>query len=159
MKNWSFEVLCHKQIRNAKRGSKEKSAMKYSWWQSCQPLLEHFLEFNLCYYMSFWSSGSQQSNALNSTWFRVEMKELQSLEADHSKLKEDFARLRNQPWATKMLSFCCEISQPSCMHSCGVLLKLPYICDRHFEIFCFRYLMSKSPNSPCKSKGWITSYI
>ena len=26
----------------------------------------------------------------------------------------------------------------------GVLLKLPDICDRHFEIFCFRYLMSKS---------------
>ena len=29
------------------------------------------------------------------------------------------------------------------------LLKLPDISDRHFEIFCFRYLMSKSPNSPC----------
>ena len=39
----------------------------------------------------------------------------------------------------------------------GVLLKLPNMCDRHFEIFYFRYfelfffryLMSKSPNSPC----------
>ena len=31
----------------------------------------------------------------------------------------------------------------------GVFLKLPDIFDRHFEIFCFRYLMSKSPNSPC----------
>ena len=31
----------------------------------------------------------------------------------------------------------------------GVLLKLPNISDRHLEIFCFRYLMSKSPNSPC----------
>ena len=29
------------------------------------------------------------------------------------------------------------------------LLKLPDIFDRLFEIFCFRYLMSKSPNSPC----------
>ena len=28
----------------------------------------------------------------------------------------------------------------------GVLLKLP---NRYFEIFCFRYLMSKSSNSPC----------
>ena len=28
MKNRSFEVPCHKQIRNARRGSKEKSAMK-----------------------------------------------------------------------------------------------------------------------------------
>ena len=34
----------------------------------------------------------------------------------------------------------------------GVLLKLPDMCDRqlgYFEIFCFRYLLSKSPNSPC----------
>ena len=30
-----------------------------------------------------------------------------------------------------------------------VLLKLPDISDRHLEIFCFRYLLSKSPNSPC----------
>ena len=47
MKNQSFEVLCHKQIWNARRRSKEKSAMKHSWWQSCQPLLEHFLKSNL----------------------------------------------------------------------------------------------------------------
>ena len=100
-------------------------------------------------YMSFRSSRSQQSNASNGVWFRVEIKELQPLEADHSKLKENFARLRNHPFVAKMLSFCCEISQPSCTHGCGVLLKLPDICDRHFEIFCFRYLMSKSPNSPC----------
>ena len=59
-------------------------------------------------------SGSQQSNASNSARFGVEMKELQPLEAEHSKLK---AQLRNQPWAAKMLSFCCEILQPS---YCGI---------------------------------------
>ena len=32
---------------------------------------------------------------------------------------------------------------------CSVLLKLHDISDQLFEIFCFRYLMSKSPNSPC----------
>ncbi|KAL6344218.1 hypothetical protein AAG906_035443 [Vitis piasezkii] len=31
----------------------------------------------------------------------------------------------------------------------SVLLKLPDISDRHLEIFCFRYLLSKSPKSPC----------
>ena len=41
-------------------------------------------------YMSFRSSGSQQFNASNGVRFEVEMKELQPLEADHSKLKEDF---------------------------------------------------------------------
>ncbi|KAL6320472.1 hypothetical protein AAG906_007551 [Vitis piasezkii] len=52
---------------------------------------------------------SQQSNASNGARFGVEMKELQPLEADHSKLKENFARLRNHPFAAKMLSFCCKI--------------------------------------------------
>ena len=31
----------------------------------------------------------------------------------------------------------------------GVLLKLPDIFHRRLEIFCFRYLLSKSPKSPC----------
>ncbi|WJZ84321.1 hypothetical protein VitviT2T_003930 [Vitis vinifera] len=36
------------------------------------------------------------------------------------------------------------------LHNAAVfLLKLPDMCDRHFEIFFFRYLMSKSPKSPC----------
>ena len=47
-KLWSFIVLFHKQIQHARRGSKEKFAMKHSWWHSCQPLLENFLESNLC---------------------------------------------------------------------------------------------------------------
>ena len=99
-------------------------------------------------YMSFRSLGSQKSNASNGAWFGVEMKELKPLEADHSKLKENFARLRNHPFVAKMLSFCCE-NFAAILHSATeFLLKLPDICDQHFEIFCFRYLMSKSPNSP-----------
>nr|CAN83452.1 hypothetical protein VITISV_021236 [Vitis vinifera] len=65
MKNQSFEVLFHKQIRNARRGR------------------------------------SQQSNASNCVQFGAEMKELQPLEAEHRKLKANFAALRNQPFAAK----------------------------------------------------------
>nr|CAN72679.1 hypothetical protein VITISV_004862 [Vitis vinifera] len=40
--------------------------------------------------------------------------------------------------------------QVSILHSAmEFFLKLPDISDRLFKIFCFRYLMSKSPNSPC----------
>ncbi|KAL6329607.1 hypothetical protein AAG906_022741 [Vitis piasezkii] len=67
MKNQSFEVLCHKQIRNARRGSKEKSAMN--------PIY--------AYYMLIQSLGSHQSNSLNGAQFRAKMKELQLLEAEH----------------------------------------------------------------------------
>ena len=100
-------------------------------------------------YMSFRSSGSQQSNASNSVRFGVETKELQPLQADHSKLKEDFCTAAKS-------AFCCEnlVLLPRKFRShfaqcTGVLLKLPDICNRHFEIFCFKYLMSKSSNSPC----------
>ena len=47
-KLWSFLVLCHKQIRNARRESKEKSNMKHSRGQQLSATLEHFLELNLC---------------------------------------------------------------------------------------------------------------
>ena len=44
---------------------------------------------------------SQQSNASNGVQFGAEMKELQPLEAEHYKLKANFAALRNQPFAAK----------------------------------------------------------
>ena len=59
-------------------------------------------------YMLFQSLESQKSNASNGVWFGVEMKELQPLEANHSKLKEEFCTAAKSP-------FCCEmISQPFC---------------------------------------------
>ena len=66
--------------------------------------------------MLFRSSGSQQSNASNGTQFGVEMKELQPLEADHSKLKEQFCTtLRNHPfvarWFRSLFVQCC-VSSP-----------------------------------------------
>ena len=51
--------------------------------------------------MSFQSLGNQQSNALNGVQFEAQMKELQPLEAEHRKLKANFAVLRNQPFAAK----------------------------------------------------------
>ena len=60
------------------------------------------------YYIPFQISGIQESNASNGVQFRVEMKELQPLQDDHSKLKEEFCTAAKSP-------FCCEmISQPFC---------------------------------------------
>ena len=146
--------------------------------------------------MLFRSSGSKKSNASNGVQFGVEMKELQPLQADHSKLKEEFctalrnhpfvarwfrslfvqccvsplkfpvmmeaeyrklkanfAALRSQPFAAKWFRspFLCvyEISQTS-FSPVKWSLVLPDICDWHIEIFFFRFLLSKSLNSPCK---------
>ena len=109
MKNRSFEVLCHKQIWNARRGSKEKSAMKHILDDS---IISHFWSTFwspiYAFHMSFRSSGSQKFNASNSEQFGVEIKELQPLQADHSKLKEEFwTALRNDFAAILQ---CCGIS-------------------------------------------------
>ena len=114
-KLWSFRALFHKQIMNERRKSKERnppwSIQKDS---HCQPLLEHFLELKLCILYVVSKLGSHQSNDSNGVLFGVEMKELQPLEADHFKLKANFAGLWNQPLATKWCPLCCEISPPSC---------------------------------------------
>ena len=57
------------------------------------------------------SLGSQKSNALNGAQFGAEMKELQPLEAEHRKLKVNFAALRNQPFAAKQFRspFCASV--------------------------------------------------
>ncbi|RVX02097.1 hypothetical protein CK203_025339 [Vitis vinifera] len=71
----------------------------------------------------------QSSCALLDTQFGVEMKELQPLQTDHSKLKEEFCKvLRNQPFVAKS-AFCCE-NFAAFLHSVvDFLLKLPDICD------------------------------
>ena len=60
------------------------------------------------YYMSFQSSGSQESNVSNGTQIRAEMKKLWSLEDNRTKLKGNFesceitkCKLRNQPFVAK----------------------------------------------------------
>ena len=97
-------------MQGEKQGER-KNRVKKTDDSSCS-LLAHFWStsrslFSPCY-ISFQSSGSQQSNASNGAQFGVETKKLQPLQVDHSKLKEGFNKvLRNQPFVAR-------ISQPFC---------------------------------------------
>ena len=105
--------------------------------------------------MSFRRSGSQQSNASNGSQIRVEMKKLEPMEADHSKLKANFAGLRNQPLAAKSAFGCEMISQPSCssakFRSHFVRLRNSPECFQIFATNVFCYFASDicclNPNS------------
>ena len=105
MKNQSFEVLCHKQIRNARREAKMRKA-KRKIEDSSYSLLLHFWStsrspFSTCY-IPFQSSGSQESNASNRVRFGAEMRKLQPLKDNCSKLKEGFRKvLRNHPFVAR----------------------------------------------------------
>ena len=141
MKNQSFEVLCHKQIRNARRGSKEKSAMKifydshvsHFWSTSWSPIYTCYISklrksviqcFKRCAIRS-WNEGV---TAIGSQSLQAEGRILHGCEITLL-LRNDFAAI---------------------LHSAvEFLLKFPDICARHFWIFCFRIFMSKSPFSPC----------
>ncbi|RVW93234.1 Copia protein [Vitis vinifera] len=87
-----------------KNNGERKNRVKKIEDGSCSLLL-HFWSnsrspFSTCY-IPFQSSGSQESNALNGVRFGVETKELQPLQADHSKLKEDFCTAAKS-------AFCCK---------------------------------------------------
>ena len=47
-----------------------------------------------------------------------------------------------QTYPDPLIALTWRVSQPFFAQCCGVLLKLPDMCDRHFQIFFFRYLMS-----------------
>ena len=81
----------------------------YSWWQSCQPLLEHFLKSNWCmlYVISKLRKSTIQCFKQCAIWSWNE--KLQPLQVNHSKLKKAFCK------SVAESPFCCEmISQPFC---------------------------------------------
>ena len=98
-----------------KKKGERKNRVKKTEDSSCS-LLSHFWStyrspFST-FYIPFQSLGSQESNASNGARFRVETKELQPLQADHSKLKEEFCTtLRNHPfvarWFRSLFVQCC----------------------------------------------------
>ena len=141
MNNQSFEVLCHKQIRNARRGSKEKSAMKHSWWQSFQPLLEHFLKSNL--YMLYVVSKIRKSiiqcfkRFANRSW----NEEVRAIGRRSLQAEGQFCRAAKS-------AFGCEISQPFCAPA-KFSWSFPIIATDIVIYFSLDFLMSKSPFSPC----------
>ena len=97
-------------------------------------------------YIPFQSSGSQESNSSNGVQFGVETKELHPLKEDHSKLKANFAGLRNQPLAAKSAFGCEMISQPSCssakFRSHFVRLRNSPECFQIFATIVFCYFAS-----------------
>ena len=78
-----------------KSTGERKNRVKKTEDSSCS-LLVHFWStsrspFYTCY-IPFQRSGSQESNASRGVQFGVEMKKLQPLQDDHSKLKEAFCK-------------------------------------------------------------------
>ena len=129
MKNRSFEVLFHKQIRNTRRGSKEKSAMNHSWWQSFQQLLEHFLKSNL--YMLYFVSKIRKSTiqffkrCTNRSW----NEEVRAIGSRSLQAEGQFRRAAKSAFGCEM------ISQPSCLSAKWFRSHL--VCLRNFTaILC-----------------------
>ena len=151
MKNQSFEVICHKQIRNARRGSKEKSAMKQFLMTVMSATFGDFLESNLC--MLYVFSKLRKSTIQFFKWCAIQSWN-EGVTAIGSRTPQAESQLRS---AAKS-AFCCEVISQLFLCVCEIsetsfsptkwFLVLPDICDRHFEIFFFRFLLSKSPDSP-----------
>ena len=89
----SFKVCKERIMEKRKIEDSSYSLILHFWRTSRSP-------FSTCY-IPFQILGSQKFNASNGARFGVEKKELQPLQEDHSKLKEDFC-------TTAKSAFCCE---------------------------------------------------
>ena len=93
-------------------------------------------------YMSFRSSGSQESNTSNGAQIKAEMKKLWPLEDNRTKLKDNFAS--------------CEITNSTCvkvqlvkwtLSTCEIFashfsnLRNPYVCSQIFATDSFRFFL------------------
>ena len=104
-KLWSSISLCQSRSKYARKEQRREEKQSEENKGQQLSLLSHFWStywspFST-FYIPFQSSGSKESNASNGARFGVETKELQPLQADHSKV------LRNQPFVAR-------ISQPFC---------------------------------------------
>ena len=127
-----------------KNNRERKNRVKKTEDSSCS-LLSHFWStlrspFSTCY-IPFQILGSQKSNASSGVRFGVEMKKLQPLQVNHSKLKEAFSKvLRNQPFVAR-------ISQPFCI--------VLWISSWSYPIYATRWKLRtsrwKPTSQPCKN--------
>ena len=159
MKNPSFGALqSFSKGKSRMQGGKqrEESKMKKS---KRTATIGHILSTSwspfYAYYMLFRSSRSQESNALNGAQIRAEMKKLWLLEDNRTKLKGNFTsceitkcKLRNQPFPVKWTLSACEIFLGH-VASCEIHLSAPRYLQSTLLDFFFRYLLFKSPFSPC----------
>ena len=168
MKNRSFEVFCHMQIQNARSVG---SSLKNATWLSL-PCTRRRFPFQRATQLippgeEFCPTEVTPSlNILHPEFYRVEVPPSPDIldpkfcpvdiplspDISHSVPDVGWERRTFQLPQSDMSGLSDSVYPEifSLSIQCrGVLLKLPDMCDRHFEIFCFRYLMSKSPNSPC----------
>ncbi|RVW24919.1 hypothetical protein CK203_079521 [Vitis vinifera] len=120
MKNQSFEVLFHKQIRSTRRGSKDKSAMRQFLMTVMSATFGALPEVQFMHAISIGSQSLQAEGRIlhgcespfcyeyfaailhSAVEFPLKFPDsCDTLEAEHRKLKANFAALRNQSFAVK----------------------------------------------------------
>ena len=147
----SFIILCHKQIMNARRESKERNLTwriqeAINFWK----LLEHLVESipSIIYVVSKLGKSAIQhfKQCMNQSW----NEEVIAIGSQSQQAEDQFRRLQNQPLATKWRLSACEISQPI-LHACEILLSASRYLRPTLLYFFFKYLLFKSPFSPYNS--------
>ena len=134
---------------NARRESKEKIiTWRIQEDSNCWTLLEYFLEPISCilYVVSKLGKSAIQcfKRCMIRSWNGV-----MTIGSRSYKAEGQFRGLRNHKrLAAKWCPSSCEISQPTCTPT-KFSWSFPIFVTDIFRFFCFRYLISKSPNSPC----------
>ena len=136
---------------NARRESKERNlTWRIQEDRNYWTLLKHFLELNLCILYVVSKLGKSEIQRFKRPWFKAEMKKLEPLEADHTKLKANFASceislwLRNHKVIATRSAFGCEMEAFSLQNFAAHLtcLRNPPECFQIFATETFRFFSS-----------------
>ena len=133
-KLWSFIVLYHKQIMNARRESKERNlTWRIQENRNCWTLLEHLMESisSILYvFLKFGKLAIQRfKQCMNQSW----NEEVMAIGSQSHQAEGQFRRLQNQPLAAKSQEDGCEIS---------LGLRNPPECFQIFSTDTFRFFSS-----------------
>ena len=164
LETWRTEAL--KSFPISKSGMQEGEAKRNLIWSilkdsHCQPLLEHFLDLNSCILYVVLKLGKLAIQCFK--WCAIQSwnEGVTAIRIRSLKVEGQFCRAAKSAFGCKIKrrvaksAFGCEMVSfmlrnfAALLHGFEILLSFPIFATDIFEIFCFRYLMSKSPNYPC----------
>ena len=128
---------------------REKSTMKHSKWQSLSATFGALPRAQIMHTICRFEARKSSIQRFKWCAIRSWNEGVTTIGSWSLQAEGQFCRAVKSAFGYEMVSFMLR-NFAAILHGCEILLKLPNICNRHFfRFFCSRYLMSKSPNSPC----------
>ena len=108
---------------------------KHYWWQSCKPLLEHFLESNLCMLYVVSKLRKSTIQCFKRCTIQSWNERVTAIASRSLQVEGNFSTAAKSAFGCENVVLLLQKFHSHFLQCRGVLLKLLDMCDQHFEIF------------------------